>query len=264
MERRPLYLMHNRRLWVDFSEPALAVSGSERAMQFFPLSRVSRVIANESVTWSTEALLACAKFGVPVTFVGSGGETVGVLFGQRPSGADLGEQLEELLDHPDAAVLYETWQAAMDREMLKELQRARLVRHGARGREALLRLRREAVSDFPQPDIDGARAILTSWTRAFASEVLMATGLDPERLRLVMTRVPLLDDLALWLAVDLEVPLRRECERRRRRSQRREHGYRASVPGDWELARLFHGRVPRLRRIARRVLQRLTNRILLL
>ncbi|NJN48116.1 MAG: hypothetical protein HC808_18385 [Candidatus Competibacteraceae bacterium] len=80
--RKPLYLGGGAGLSVDLDGPALRVRRSERAVSWFPLARLARVVSIVTVHWQYSALLACADQGVPVVFVDRAGDVHGYLFGR--------------------------------------------------------------------------------------------------------------------------------------------------------------------------------------
>lgn len=67
MTRKPLYLDTTAANEVALdSGIALRIRAYEKADSFYPLRRLSRVIVTGKVEWTTEALLACLEYGVPV------------------------------------------------------------------------------------------------------------------------------------------------------------------------------------------------------
>ena len=74
-------------------------------------------------SWTTAALLACLRAGVPVVFHDAGGQTVGWCFGPRRRETTLANLLREALDLPAGPDLLREWQRTQARrEMLDTLR----------------------------------------------------------------------------------------------------------------------------------------------
>lgn len=121
---RPLYLDAALPWQVRLDDgPALHVSAPGRARSLFPLSRLARVISPSHAHWSTPALVACLRAGVPVLFHDAAGDTVGWCFGPRKRETTLASLLREALDQPLWAKLIDDWfEAAHRREMMAVLR----------------------------------------------------------------------------------------------------------------------------------------------
>ena len=121
---RPLYLDAALPWQVRLDDgPALHVSAPGRARSLYPLQRLARVITPSNAQWSTPALLACLRAGVPVLFHDVHGDTVGWCFGPRKRETTLTCLLREALSHVDWKDLIETWQRAEQRrEVLAALR----------------------------------------------------------------------------------------------------------------------------------------------
>ncbi len=113
---RPLYLDAALHWQVRLDDgPALHVSAPGRARSLYPLQRLARVLSPSHAQWSTPALLACLRAGVPVLFHDATGELVGWCFGPRKRETTLTELLRMALDHPHWAELINTWVLAAQR-----------------------------------------------------------------------------------------------------------------------------------------------------
>ena len=121
---KPLYLdtALNWQVRLDDGR-ALNVSAPGRARSLYPLQRLARVISPSGAEWSTRALLACLRAGVPVLFHDTAGEPVGWCFGPRKRETTLASLLREALDQPRWAGLIEGWQrCAQRREAMAALR----------------------------------------------------------------------------------------------------------------------------------------------
>ena len=116
---KPLYLHADRPLAVSLDGPALRVSRSGRAEQRFPLCRVSRVMVSGAVSWSTNALLACADAGIAVCFLTADGTPRARWIGRRTPRDDLAQRWQDFLDRPDWRELYIQWRIAASRRAVR-------------------------------------------------------------------------------------------------------------------------------------------------
>jgi hypothetical protein len=110
LDARPrLYIASGSDTRVALAGRALCVQREQRAEQFFPLPRLSRVHSSTQVSWCTEALLACAEQGISVIFVSDAGEITARLLGRPGERDELLWRFEELLMLPQAEALYGRW-----------------------------------------------------------------------------------------------------------------------------------------------------------
>lgn len=122
---RPLYLDAALPWQVRLDEGvALHVSAPGRARSLYPLRRLARVISPSHAQWSTPALLACLRAGVPVLFHDADGDTVGWCFGPRKRETTLDQLLREALDQPQWSALIDTWVEATHRREIVAALRA--------------------------------------------------------------------------------------------------------------------------------------------
>ena len=178
-DRRPLYLVAEQRIAVDFAAPALRVAAAERAPTFHPLAQLSRVLSRGRVDWAGDALIACLEAGVPVLFVGDHGRLRGVLSLARSGPSGLDEYLRCAAQSPDWPEHYANWHRGQQRRVI-----ARLC----------------AALGWPEPDVRPAvvrqqldRALERRWhraaqhllepyvplLRASVAAELAAAGIDP-------------------------------------------------------------------------------------
>lgn len=129
---RPLYLDAAYAWQVRLDDgPALHVSAPGRARSLYPLRRLARVIGPSDAQWSTPALLACLRAGVPVIFHDGDGQTVGWCFGPRKRETTLGNLLREALGELRGADIIASWRLAAERRQILAALRA-LKTHSAR------------------------------------------------------------------------------------------------------------------------------------
>lgn len=121
LDRRPLYLLAEQRIAVEFAAPALRVAAAERAPTFHPLAQLSRVLSRGRVDWAGDALAACLEAGVPVLFVGDHGRLRGVLSLARSDPSGLGEYLRCAAQSPDWPEHYSNWHRGQQRRLIARL-----------------------------------------------------------------------------------------------------------------------------------------------
>lgn len=119
---KPLYLQGSD-LRVQLDGPALRVSKDCRADRWFPLQRISRIISNQSVNWSTGALIACAQTGVTVSFLDPDGKLLARVLGTKAESESLAMRLQNAMLRPDWQANYRTWLDAMHRMAIRSLIR---------------------------------------------------------------------------------------------------------------------------------------------
>lgn len=90
----PLYLDGSAGLRVRRDGPSLMVVQCARAPGRYPLQRLSRVVTDTRVEWTSEALIGCMQYGVPVFFNNAAGQTIGACYGARRREATLGNLLK--------------------------------------------------------------------------------------------------------------------------------------------------------------------------
>lgn len=114
VDARPLYIAPGGETRVDLDGPALCITRDERAEQFFPIQRISRIYSGEQAQWSSEALLACAAQGVAVLFVDDDGAIIARLLGRPGIYDSMYHRLSEFLLLPEAIGRYRHWLGGMD------------------------------------------------------------------------------------------------------------------------------------------------------
>lgn len=121
---RPLYLDAALRWQLRLDDgPALHVSAPDRARSLYPLRRLARVMCPSHAQWTTPALIACLRAGVPVIFHDATGEPVGWCFGPRKRETTLANLLREAVGQPHGAAIVGVWQkAAARREIIAVLR----------------------------------------------------------------------------------------------------------------------------------------------
>ncbi len=112
---KPLYINGTPGCRVILDDPALRITTPDRADQLFPLSRISRVVCQGNVEWSTRALLACADMGIQLLFLRKNGEIRARWLGQSGERQKLTQRLVDLLSRADGLALYTNWLLSMEK-----------------------------------------------------------------------------------------------------------------------------------------------------
>lgn len=128
---KPLYIEGTPAFAVSLDGPSLVIAASEgRQKGRIPLPRLAHVITSEKAKWSTEALVACLRRGIPVVFLDAEGAAVGFCMGTgRPDPQEeMARALATFLDRPDWPFAYAAWKKGAERYAvrgaLKTLERA--------------------------------------------------------------------------------------------------------------------------------------------
>lgn len=115
---KALYIEARPGMRVSLDGPALRITAPDRAERLFPLARLARVITLGQVDWQTEALLACARAGIPLTFADRGGALVGRLLGPSQGQETLANLFNQLVQRPDWRERYSECLAALEQQTL--------------------------------------------------------------------------------------------------------------------------------------------------
>ena len=116
---KPLYLAGTSPLRVALDGPALRISRSNASDRRFPLERVSRIVVSGSVSWSTDALLACADEGIAVCFLKADGGLRARWIGRPSKRCDFAQRWSNFLDRPDYKELYAQWRSNIRRRAIR-------------------------------------------------------------------------------------------------------------------------------------------------
>jgi hypothetical protein len=178
---RPLYLEPTLRWTVRLDEGhTLNVSAPGRARSLFPLTRLSRVICPATAEWTTNALLECLRFGIPVVFHDAKGDPLGWCFGPRRRETTLASLLREAIDRGDGRDLLASWTIAMERhEVLAALRAANTQSEQLAAAQARARLCNVHRRRLGFPIGAHLRALQRSCSALVAQQLQACVG-DPE------------------------------------------------------------------------------------
>jgi hypothetical protein len=122
--RKVLYLDPDGALTVSREGPALRVARPQRAARWYPLARLARIVSRRSVSWESDALLACLDARVPVIFLDPEGTVCGICIGRADDVAGLQAHLDVFLSRPDWREGWNNWFRAQERRMILNLHLA--------------------------------------------------------------------------------------------------------------------------------------------
>lgn len=123
---KPLYL-YGANVAVRLDGPALRISQPAAADRWFPLRILSRVLTDERTDWSLDALLACARAGICVTFQDRDTRLIARVCGNPCARQELPQRLADFLVRPDWQVLYANWRSGMERMAARSIARRAML-----------------------------------------------------------------------------------------------------------------------------------------
>lgn len=246
MGANPLYLDAGpERISLDEGS-ALRVRRSGQPDGRFPLGRLTRVVSRAATEWDLDALLACADRGIPVLFQERHGEPRALFTGYRAvHQARFRERIQELVDRPDWAALFENWHRAERHRVIEAaLESLDLSREDPRPAWAERELERLHQRRAPWGQVRALRRAFAGLARALAVEQVAQAGLPPHLAgdaRAGLDLAGVLAELSRW---DLEDVVYAQAVR---------------GPHRRRVLEMFHAREGDLRAQGREALQRLNH-----
>lgn len=116
---KPLYINGTGARNVCLDGPALKVQQLHAAELRFPLARISRIVVSGEVSWSTDALLACADAGIVVCFLRADGRPRARWIGKPTSRSTFTQHWRDFLDRPDWEEQYGNWRTNLRRHAMR-------------------------------------------------------------------------------------------------------------------------------------------------
>ena len=116
---KPLYIDGGGAHRVSLDGPALKVRQPRSAELRFPLARISRIVVRGEVSWSTDALLACADAGIVVCFLRADGRPRARWIGRPTSRSTFSQHWRDFLDCPDWQERYRNWRTNLRRHAIR-------------------------------------------------------------------------------------------------------------------------------------------------
>lgn len=109
---RPLYLQSHAPVQVSLDGPALLVKAEGAGDRRYPLCRISRIVASDSTSWTTSALLQCADQGITVTVLRSDGLVRARWTGRPNERSSFAQYWTDFVDLSDWRARYQQWRTA--------------------------------------------------------------------------------------------------------------------------------------------------------
>lgn len=244
---RPLYL-DRPEAEVALDGTALRVTLPASADRWFPLQRLSRVVCRRGVSWRTEALLACAEYGIGVTFADDAGEVIGAWISPLRAPASLTALLLDFTARPAWHIPWDNWLTAQrDLAVTSVAYRCQLRDpRTARAADVLRRLRMECQRLALEHQWLELTTELCAPLTATIIQTLRDGGIALERLGVTGLRLEQdLTELLLW---DCYLPALRHLQ----------HGHSdANITLPRAAADLLQRREQRLATLLREILSRL-------
>ena len=91
LAKKALYILSEETSLVTFKSNCLILQKPEMALRRFPLERIDRIIANQNVKWSGNAIMATLSQKIPITWVTREMKTVGHASPQQLFDCDLND-----------------------------------------------------------------------------------------------------------------------------------------------------------------------------
>lgn len=248
---KPLYI-ESADARVRLDGPALRVEAPQRAAQWFPLSRLSRVIAGHRSEWSTDALLACAEQRITVCFVAADGRLLARCIGKPVSDRLLQQRWADFLLGDDWPERYACWYRSMEKMAARSLAR-RMGFADYRSADPG-RLRRHIDQQMRRAGLADADAAAGKQLHALLEVVIIGlfdqAGLDLEKECVRAEQLDLSGDFVRLLFLDFRWALFHWLRQRHREG-------RSPSPSRSELAAFFERRSARTDRLAQGLINRL-------
>ncbi len=209
--RKPLYVRGSTGLKVTLDGPALCIRRTAKAVVWYPLARVARVVSSGAVQWDCEALLGCAEAGAPVVFLHRDGTVRAYLHGNARSRDPhdlLYTRLRARLIRSGGMARYTAWRRAMIDAAIQGLgrqMRESLASYPeAHLQHSLMQTRRRYAGAVQAMLIEQRiRGLLAG----LSAQVLEEVGLGATRWPKLELTVDLAGDLAELLGWALEWPV---------------------------------------------------------
>lgn len=128
-KRLPLYLLGGASRHVDLDGPALRLRQSRATDLRYPLARLSRILAGQTIQWSSKALCACMEARIPIIFLGKGKEPLGYVLPAQPRPSRLDDAIQEYVSLDQWRPGYQNWLRAERMRALREWYTQRAL-HG--------------------------------------------------------------------------------------------------------------------------------------
>lgn len=197
--RKPLYLLHPSPARIDAGTNHLVLQPANGATLRFPLARVCRIVCNRHLSWTGNALTACLRAGIPITWTDGYGHALGALHPRLTPPQPFSTLIETYLELPDWQQRFANWTTRRRLETLTACAlRAAKTGHRIMDPRAFAALKREYVYKGTHPI--NVKPDSASWCHALVVERLHQEGLQTNYWGFDASHLALADELAalLW------------------------------------------------------------------
>ena len=176
-KRLPLYLLGGANRHVDLDGPALRLRQSKATDLRYPLARLSRILAGQTIQWSPKALCACMEAQIPIIFLGKDKKPPGYLLPMQAHRSRLNDTLQEYVSLNQWEAGYQNWLRAERMRILHEW----CAQQGLRGHEVTESKYRALVHAHiyrQKRHLAPMAPIYSSAITAFVTEKLVKAGVN--------------------------------------------------------------------------------------
>ncbi len=107
---KTLYLLGDYAMQVSTTGESLFVTSAAGDARRIPLSRIMRIVCDQSTQWSGTAITTCLEQGIPINWNSGRGTPLGQLWPHRQRGNECADMLEALAsDDPEWPQFYDNW-----------------------------------------------------------------------------------------------------------------------------------------------------------
>ncbi|WP_432787035.1 hypothetical protein AAEX37_01116 [Oligella sp. MSHR50489EDL] len=104
--KKALYLLSKEPSLLLHKDHRLILQRPEKADCYFPLARIERIVANNYVRWSGNAIMMTLFYQIPITWVNSKMESLGYAAPKQLQAYDLNDSIAMLVENDDWQELY--------------------------------------------------------------------------------------------------------------------------------------------------------------
>ncbi|MEE9322531.1 MAG: CRISPR-associated endonuclease Cas1 [Granulosicoccus sp.] len=112
---RPLYIAAQDPVLITLDGPALRLKQEHKALRWYPLVRVSRIIASNKTQWQAASITECLKRGIPIVFFTPNNGVTGWAVPSTIAPGSFASRLSELVTRPDWQSDIDNWHRAKER-----------------------------------------------------------------------------------------------------------------------------------------------------
>ncbi len=197
--RRTVYLRGNADGRVMLDGPSLRVRLPGKSDQIVPLAQAARIHCFGTIEWDQAALLACARLGIPVQFLGRNGERMGSFQPPQPAGpGNLAERLEHSLVDPGHSHHLSAWLLARQKTAANIAAIEGDPRNRRHRQERVL----QALPQYSRQSLKTLWADFESLVRADAENALRENGVDPAHPLARIRGLDLVNELGLLVLLE--------------------------------------------------------------